>query len=575
MLKMVQKKWLLSLIIFFSSSLVAGHSQTRCQEAFHYRKQIGELALGRNLNEKEVVAMESAHRVGWPKDGDIHSINISDYSPQKIREKKDILSKAGFSQREVQILMKNGNGLIFLDVLHPNIRWIQDFYNNNLQNPFIILSSSDFLLTPPTLGIIKKIEDNQALILMYDPSSHKWKEQEIVINTTLRDHYLSIEVTIVSKEQEGSKTSSTKKDGNLKSKISILNEENRNKESNINRYTIMPGKSEWSTVITNLKSEENKVDSFFPEVSKIAEEQKLREQGYDPIYTRGMDEVNQWLVMQEHFIKARVNPLITHITWLETQVHRHIEHIRKRVMSQPSTEDRQQILEVLAFLETEAEATIRKKKLTYYYWLRFNHLLSKVAYEKYIYLLSNKKLTSDEEYVTNAVDSFANLFPIDILVPTILGEVGIMTLNKGNPQGIYPIGLFSKEINKETIKRRVPENFNFFEHDLGHADISIRLYSDPLHRLFHEQLMKKVKIIPPQKRKNIELAYYLLHHEDGGFFMYKQPQEMKYYLSKHVFGLETEGLRSFSREPEQRAREMEQIANDWTEIWTEIKTSLK
>ena len=73
------------------------------------RKQLGEESLGRVLSEKEVEALEKAHRVGWEAEGeDKTPARIENYTDAQKREKYRILRQAGFSKEEARKLMEDG-----------------------------------------------------------------------------------------------------------------------------------------------------------------------------------------------------------------------------------------------------------------------------------------------------------------------------------------------------------------------------------------------------------------------------------------------------------------------------------
>lgn len=78
-------------------------------ESLAERKQLGEKSLGRALDEKEVEALEKAHRVGLEKEGeDGTPAQIGNYTDAQKREKYKILRQAGFSKEEAKKLMQDG-----------------------------------------------------------------------------------------------------------------------------------------------------------------------------------------------------------------------------------------------------------------------------------------------------------------------------------------------------------------------------------------------------------------------------------------------------------------------------------
>ena len=78
-------------------------------ESLAKRKKLGEKSLRRNLSDKEVEALEKAHRVGLGEKGkDGTPARIGNYTEAQKREKYKILRQAGFSKEESKKLMQDG-----------------------------------------------------------------------------------------------------------------------------------------------------------------------------------------------------------------------------------------------------------------------------------------------------------------------------------------------------------------------------------------------------------------------------------------------------------------------------------
>ena len=73
------------------------------------RKSSAQNELKRNLSDKELSAIERAHRIGLGekgKDGKISA--VGNYTQAQLRKKRNILAQAGFSKKEIRTLMEKG-----------------------------------------------------------------------------------------------------------------------------------------------------------------------------------------------------------------------------------------------------------------------------------------------------------------------------------------------------------------------------------------------------------------------------------------------------------------------------------
>ena len=152
-------------------------------------------------------------------------------------------------------------------------------------------------------------------------------------------------------------------------------------------------------------------------------------------------------------------------------------------------------------LKKYAEELIDKKQVTYYRWLKFNLSLSKIS--------SVDNLDYYKEGLFNINHKIVKSFPNDIAIPTITGEMGIIAINKGSAQGVYPLGL-----------KKTEDSLDFFWHDTLHFE------PDRSSASIYTRLMKHTKRLPLEKRKNIELAYFVLTHEGDFPLKMSKPEDV-------------------------------------------------
>ena len=165
-----------------------------------------------------------------------------------------------------------------------------------------------------------------------------------------------------------------------------------------------------------------------------------------------------------------------------------------------NNDQKQEYLAKLEVLKNEGKLAVREKVVTYSWWLKFNRDLSRISDEN---LLSNRGLGVERA------------FPSLVVLPTIAGEgqIGIMVMNRAFPEEMYPIGLTNKV---KKVDGRLMTPGRFYEHDMLHTEIDIGLnYHSRDIKLFHRRFVKLVENLPEEKRKNTELAYFILTHELG------------------------------------------------------------
>ena len=410
--------------------------------------------LGRELTEKESEALEKVNRMGRTQ---IQGIKTEILIEEKIR----ILESAGFSKEEMQVLMEK------------DIVWVDYFEGSELlikklkENP----QEDIYFINPETFTVnrVNKIlEDTKSLI-----------EVEIeTVDTSLeriRRHTISI-----SKLGPYSNTGRT-----YYPDMEIVFESHRLRRKTVSRGDL------------KLPSPTNK-------------EAELKEQGYGPAYRKGMDDVNEWSAVRRQLQELRANPYTTHIEYFADKIKEHIAFASKGLGSSISKSQ----AKALAELQTSAGRAIKEERVTYKWWLEFNYQLS--------FILSNRdypsKISQEGRLNIKAEEETMELsiafFPLWIMMPTIKGELGIITLNRSLNEGVFPIGLISKETK---VHDMTVDSTLFWVHDMAHVALSIQSnninrYSVG-HRLRHKKMLELIDALPSNKRKWAELVYFNATHE--------------------------------------------------------------
>ena len=252
---------------------------------------------------------------------------------------------------------------------------------------------------------------------------------------------------------------------------------------------------------TALRSTRQKVSHEDIKLSTIKEEQALKDNGFNSFYTRGLDEVYKNISLANQLRKLEVNPYTTHIESLAEAALSHIEFMSRGI--DINTKEGLEQKKALDILKRRAKRAIKNETVTYKWWLRFNYALSA------IFSKGNKLNRHQLEYI----DKFIPHFPASILVPTTIGEMGIIALNKAASEGVLMIGLINKE---KRVHNRSFKPIEFFVHDLEHSAVLMGLnYMDAnvTHKQFYDKLVAEIENLPTKKRKDVELIHFTLMRE--------------------------------------------------------------
>lgn len=295
---------------------------------------------------------------------------------------------------------------------------------------------------------------------------------------------------------------------------------------------------EWESrrIKRRLKSEELRIPQ------KTEEAETLKERGFNAAYTRGIDEMNEMIAISEQLRELRVDPYSTHIDYFANKIKEHIQFMETAVINL-SQKRRMDVL------KEYVETAIREKSVTYEKWIRFNVML--------VELLSNKNV------LLGYVDGLIASFPEAILMPTIKGKVGIMTLTRGIDKGIYVLGLVKSE------------PVDFLNHDLGH--IVLNLFSRAGDSSFNYRIMREIRRqkenLPP--KRNLEIAYWILIHEVD---IHKDSLEevtssISSFLSSDMHKEELSGLIDLS--PHLNRQTIQEVVNDFLAIYNLARLQLE
>ncbi len=231
----------------------------------------------------------------------------------------------------------------------------------------------------------------------------------------------------------------------------------------------------------------------------------------------------------------------------------------------PAGPKSKQPLKNLIRLADGAAKAVKNKEVSYRWWLSFNHLLL-LAMKGYFSLQDIKDSNS-------WVDFWIPLFPDIILMPSLKGEQGIMTINKAARQDIF----------LPSFMKYGPYALGFYAHDLSHARLIIDISREQnlLNKLFYDYLTKNSAQLSDQKRKIYETLYFYLTYEAPSNWAFKTPQELKLKIMRMILPdilskeLSTIKWIALSEALPRQARQIEQMAEDFAGLLAAINKGLK
>ena len=493
------------------------------------------VAFATNTGSAIVRRFDLKEKINWVK-------LIGLYNPQLDFQ----LKREGYSREEFQKMV---------DVNNQAVEFLHNFYRGNIygENSFFVGRLDSFpsrASVAPLIGrIIRKVSLRKAIVEVVTASGDL-KKVEVEIESAFKFDYYN----------EGSKDIFG--DG--------FNVFMKNGDFNV---FIKQGSPKLEMVFAALKSNKKKLDSSLLRIPKRTnEEQRLKMQGFSSAYVRGIDEVNEWIAVVRQIRKLKVNPYKTHIGYFADKVKAHIDYIREGLTSSDFL-----ALRALDRLKRHAELTIQKEGVTYDWWLRFNYVLSR------IYNLTEEADVIQEMYSLTKVNisNIVNRFPAYIIMPTTIGKMGVMAINRANMADIYIGGLINKPEGGHGRERPVSPGW-FFNHDIStHAANSINVRSTYFNRNYgniYRYLVEKIQQLPVEKKKNAELALFTLMHEgDGGTFIHEPPFMIRSSIhetleSQILFNFNFKGLMDTPPHELQKIHEkVRVISDDFMRILEEVR----
>ena len=239
----------------------------------------------------------------------------------------------------------------------------------------------------------------------------------------------------------------------------------------------------------------------------------LQQQGFGPAWTKGLDKLNEWVAVRRQLQELKANPRTMHIPYFADQISAHLDFAKEGLGAPISGKQNK----FLANLIKEAEKAILEEKVTYEWWLRFNYQISS--------LLSD----TTDVFLSRFNKDIISRFPLQMAVPTTYGEVGIITLNRAQSEGIYPLGLINQP---KEVDSQLHTPLEFINHDILHTELGLEVNSWRYslgHRLKHKKMLDLMENLPTEKRKSAELVYFSLTHEVSvelrDIFFENQPRE--------------------------------------------------
>ena len=156
---------------------------------------------------------------------------------------------------------------------------------------------------------------------------------------------------------------------------------------------------------------------------RVLVENHLKERGYNSAYTRGMDEIQELMVVGEQLRKQKVDPYRTHVPYLGNKLREYIAFMKSGIKSATQQEQ-------FDLLKKYVELIIQEEGVTYVQWLEISLWLPDI-------------LSSPRTFSINT-DNLVEHFPKQIAMPTTVGIIGFIPLNIMRSNGFNPFGLVNR-----------------------------------------------------------------------------------------------------------------------------------
>ena len=225
--------------------------------------------------------------------------------------------------------------------------------------------------------------------------------------------------------------------------------------------------------------------------------QALKEKGFGSAWSKGIDELEEWTAVRKQMQALNADPRKTHIQYFADQVEEHLAFAGKSLG--PKNKSKRKFLEIF---KQEAKKAISERRVTYEWWLKFNMRMSGLLSDR------RTKITDIMELDRRFDKDYRHIiehFPSKMAIPTTNGELGIITLNRAQNEGVFPVGLIDQPKKADGVIRD-PEHF--LDHDMRHV-----INQKPGKKEHHKKMQTLMESLPTDKRKRAELVYFTATHE--------------------------------------------------------------
>ena len=275
----------------------------------------------------------------------------------------------------------------------------------------------------------------------------------------------------------------------------------------------------------------------------VSEEALLKQQGYRPIFTEGLDEMKRQLKVGERLRKefhaGRFDPKKTHVPEFADKVEDTLKFIEDGIREQ-GFDDTVERLKILNDFKKEAGKRLKDNQITYNWWTKFNARLSILASAQQkpvrypAWYKDEKEILREFEFARYFYD-IDNSFPADIYIPTTQ-KLGIMAINRASSGNIVPIGMTNKVETTDGIPMK-PKNF--FQHDFSHH---LNDSYGSTNKRFQNYFETNAQKLNQSDREKVEIMHFMLEHEGLRRYSYgaKPIMEIKEDIRESILGL---GLR--------------------------------
>ena len=313
-----------------------------------------------------------------------------------------------------------------------------------------------------------------------------------------------------------------------------------------------------------------KIDSSSLNIPEQSDrERKLKERGFGPVYTRGLDQAQEWMEIGKSLRKLNADPYKTSVDYYADQIPSYIEYMERGVVDSKQREE-------LDYLKEQAALQIKEGKVTYEWWVKWTFSLT-LALDP-VFSQSGGSVFKENKKNTARIKSVIDQYPLNILMPAPPEVFGIMLANEVYAEGVFPVSLANREGTVDGIKNFPPSQR--YLHDIGHAENFLNrignTYSGTVQKRLSDRLKKIKETLPPKTRKKVELGHYILEHEMTAGFVSNAPivQETLLLALSHQIreGFNFKGLMNISGDAYEDRDAIHGVKDAFMEVFRQIQT---